>query len=69
MDFLTSEITLKKVRRNDVDISISEITPKKYVEMMWKLVKIWSLMYRCNIDVESMSIPSGVPVVNLSMNE
>ena len=33
MDFSTIEITSKKVRGNDVDFPISEITSKKYVEM------------------------------------
>ena len=62
MDFSTSEITSKKVRGNDVDFLISEIPSKKYVEMTWKFVKIWSLTYWRNIDVESMWIRRGVPV-------
>ena len=61
VDFSTSEITSKKVHGNDVDFSIGEITSKKYVEMTWKFVKIWSLMYRRNIYVESTSIQHGVP--------
>ena len=67
--FSTSEITPKKVRGNDVDFSTieitskntwerrgffdHEITSKKYVEMTWKFVEIWSSTYRCNIEVES----------------
>ena len=53
MDFLTVEITPKKVYGNDVDFSISEITSKKYVKMTWKFVEISSWTYRYNIDVES----------------
>ena len=62
LDFPTSEITSKRVCGNDVDFSISEITSKTSVEMTWKLIKIWSLTYRRNIDVESMWIQRGVPV-------
>ena len=51
MDFSTIKIMSKKVRGNDVDFSISEITSKKYVEMTWKFVEIWSFMYRRNINV------------------
>ena len=61
IDFSTSEITSKKVRGNDVEFSISEITSKEYLEMTWKFVKIWSLTYRRNIDVESTWIRCGVP--------
>ena len=50
----------KKVGGNDMDFSISEITSKKYVEMTWKFVEIWSSTYRRNIHVESTSI--RVPV-------
>ena len=50
--FSTIEITSKKVRGNDVTFSISEITSKKYVEMVWKFVKIWSLTYPRNIHVD-----------------
>ena len=32
MDFSTSEITLKRVRGNNVEFSTIEITPKKYAE-------------------------------------
>ena len=69
VDFSTNDITSKKVhgergffdeqnyiakvRGNQMDFLISEITLKKYMEMMWKFFKIWSLTYRCNIDVES----------------
>ena len=52
----------KKVGGNDVDFSNSEITSKKYVEMTWKFVEIWSSTYRRNIHVESMWIRRGVPV-------
>ena len=62
MDFSNIEITLKKVRGNDVDFSISEITSKKYVEMTWKFVEIWSSTHRRNIHVDSMCIRRGVPV-------
>ena len=62
MDFSTIEITLKKVRENDADFSISEITSKKYVEMTWKYVEIWSSKYRHNIHIESTSIQRGVPI-------
>ena len=36
---------------------------KKYMEMTWKLVKIWSWMYRHNVVVEMTSIRLGVPVM------
>ena len=62
LDFPTSEIRSKRVCGNDVDFSISEITSKTSVEMTWKLIKIWSLTYRRNIDVESTWIQRGVPV-------
>ena len=65
MDSLTSEITSKKERGNEVDFSISKITSKKYAEVTWKFVEIWSLTYRCNIDVELTWIRRGVPVRHL----
>ena len=37
---------IEKVRRNNVDFLIIEITSKKYVEMTWKFVGIWSSTYR-----------------------
>ena len=55
-DFSASEITSKKVRGNNLDFSTSKITSKKYVEMMWKFVKIWSLTYQCNTDIRSTSV-------------
>ena len=76
LDFLSIQITSKKlrgknvdrqnyvkkkVRGKNVDFSINEITSKKYVEITWKFVEIWSLKYRLNIDVESKSIQRGVP--------
>ena len=62
MNISTSEITSNKVRGNNMDFSIGEITSKKYVEMTWKFVGIWLSMYGCNIEVESPSIRRGVPV-------
>ena len=62
MDFSTSEIRSKKVRGNDVDLSISKVISKKYLEMTWKFVEIWSSTYRCDIDVESTWIQRGVSV-------
>ena len=62
VNLLNIEITSKKVRGNDVDISISKITWKKYVQMAWKFVEIWSLTYRCKILVKSTSIRCDVPV-------
>ena len=62
MDFSTIKITFKKVRRNKVEFTISEITSKRYVEMTWKFVDIWSSTYRRNIHVESTLISRGVPV-------
>ena len=62
VDFSTSEIRSKEVRGNKVDFSIDEIISKKYVEMTWKFVEIWSSTYRCNIDIESTFIRRGVPV-------
>ena len=38
-----------------------EITSKKYVEMTWKFVEIWSSTYWCNIHAESTSIRRGMP--------
>ena len=52
----------KKVRGNEVDFSISEITSKKYMEMTWKFVETRSSTYGGNIDVKSMWIRRGVPV-------
>ena len=60
VDFWTREIT--RVRGNNVDFSASEITSKKYVEMTWKFVEIWSSTYQCNIHVESTRIRRCVPV-------
>ena len=51
MNFSTSEIASKKVRRNDADFSTIEITSKKYVEMTWKFVEIKSSTYRRGFDV------------------
>ena len=62
MDFSTSEIRSKKVRGNDVDLSISKVISKKYLEMTWKFVEIWSSTYRCDIDVELTWIQRGVSV-------
>ena len=64
LDFLTIEITWKKVCGNGMDFSISEITSKKYAKKTQKIVGIWSLTYRRNIDVELTSIRRGVPVGN-----
>ena len=65
-DFSTIEITSKKVRGNNVDFSTieislkkvrgNEITSKKYLEMTWKFVEIWSSTYPRNIHVESQKI-------------
>ena len=62
VNLLNIEITSKKVRGNDVDISISKITWKKYVQMAWKFVEIWSSTYRCKILVKSTSIRCDVPI-------
>ena len=62
MHFWTIKITLKKARGNQADFSISEVTSKKYAEMTWKFVNIWSLTYRRNIHVESTWIRRGVPI-------
>ena len=61
-EFFDHRNYIKKVRGNDADFSISEITSKKYVEMMWKFVEIWSSAYWCNIHVESTLIRRGVPI-------
>ena len=53
VDFSTGDITARKVRGNNVDFSISENSSRKYVEMTRKIVEIWSLTYRLNIEVES----------------
>ena len=62
MDFSSSEITSKKVHGSEMYISISEITSKKYVEIRWKFVEIWSSTYCRNIHVESKSNRLGVPI-------
>ena len=62
VNFPTIEITSKIVRGNDVNFLISDITSKKYVEMTWKFVEIWSSAYQRNIHLESTSIRRGVPV-------
>ena len=61
MDFSNSDIIPIKVRKSNVNFSISEITLKKYMEMTWKLVEICSSTYPRNIDVESTGIGLGVP--------
>ena len=76
--FSTIEITSKKVRGNNVDFSTieislkkvrgNEITSKKYLEMTWKFVEIWSSTYPRNIHVKSTSIWCGVPVGNLEVS-
>ena len=53
VDFSTIEITSTKVRGKNVDFSTSEITSKKYVEITWKFVEIWSSTYRRDIEVKS----------------
>ena len=60
--FVPRYATSKKVRGNDVKFSIRQIASKKYVEMTWKFIEIWSSTYRRNIHVESTSIRRGVPV-------
>ena len=62
MDILTREITSKRVRGNDVDFSISEITSKKYVEMTGIFVEIWPLTNWRNTNVEPTWIRRGMPV-------
>ena len=60
--FFDQQNYVEKVRGNDVDFSTIKITSKKYPEMRWKFVKIWSSMYRHNTHVELMWIRCGVPV-------
>ena len=56
-EFFDHQITPQKVCGNNVDFftidhfSISKNTFKKYVEMTWKFVKIWSLTFQLNINV------------------
>ena len=64
VEFSTSKITPIKVRGNSVDFSTIEITSKKYAEMTWKSVEIWSSMYQRNIHIESTWIRRGLPVWN-----
>ena len=52
VDFSTINVTSEKICGNDLDILISEITLKKYVEMMWKIVEVWLLTYQRNVDVK-----------------
>ena len=60
--FFDHQNYMKKVLGNNKDFLISEILLKKYAEMTWKFVEIWSSTYRCNIDVELTWILRGVPV-------
>ena len=46
--FSTIEMMSKNVCGNDVEFSIREITLKKFMEMTWKFVEIWSSTYRRN---------------------
>ena len=62
VDFWTLKITFKKVGGNEMDFSISKIISKKYAQLMWKFVEIWSSTCRRNINVESRSIRRGVHV-------
>ena len=64
--FSTIEMMSKKVCGNDVEFSIREITLKKFMEMTWKFVEIWSSTYRRNTHVKSTWIRRGVPVGLLS---
>ena len=66
VDFLSIEITSKNCKKNDVDFSIIKITLKKYVEMTWKFIKIWSLTYRCNIDVVRLLRFLSIPRLELT---
>ena len=51
--FLSIKTTLKKVRQNDVDLLLIEITSKKCVEMTRKFISILFSLYRPNIEIES----------------
>ena len=62
LDFSTIEVTSKNIRETNIDYLISKITFKKYVEMTYKFVKVWSSTYRRNIHIESTSIQCEVPV-------
>ena len=62
VDFSTIKITWRKVRGSDVNFSISKITLKKYVNITWKFVQIWSSTYQRNIYIESVTIWRGVPI-------
>ena len=62
VDFSTIKITWRKVRGSDVNFSISKITLKKYVNITWKFVQIWSSTYQRNIYIESATIWRGVPI-------
>ena len=68
MNFLISKITSRKVRGNEVNFSINEITLKKYLEMTWKFVEIWSSTYRRNIGIESTWIRRVCPLGGLQIN-
>ena len=63
--FRSSKLHWKKVCGNNVDFSTIEITSKKYSEMRWKLVEIWSSTYLRNTHIESTWIRRGVPVGKL----
>ena len=78
MDFLTIEITSKKVRGKNVDLSTSKITSKKVHVTMWifqplklhgkgsgsdvEILRNLVLEYQRNIQVESTWNRWGVPI-------
>ena len=61
VDFWTIKITPKTVHGNNVNFWTIEITSKKYVEMTWKFIEIWSSTYQRNICVAMMSIRRALP--------
>ena len=63
LGFFDQQNYVQKVRVNYVDFSTIEILSKKYAEMTWKFVAIWSSTYRRNIHVESTWIRHGVLVL------
>ena len=58
--FFDHQNYIEKSTRKRRGFSISKITSKKYVEMTWKFIEIWSSTHQCNIDIESTWIRRGV---------
>ena len=54
------EIRSKKKHWYDFDISLIEVTSKKFVEMTWIFIDIFFSTYQRNIDIKPASIRRGL---------